>query len=251
MHMIKQLVAAAAMMSMAGSALAAGEIVLVAGATGKTGRPAIEILKGEGYKVRALVRDAAKAADLGEDVEFAVGDVTKPETLTAAAKGADFVISAIGTGRSQKAEDIEYGGVAALVDAAKAAGVKQFVLVSSLNAGSTDTNEFLNKAFGMLLMWKGEGEKYLRESGVPYTIVRPGGLRPFPNEQSCEGGEVGLKVAPFNDTGMGAVCRTDLAAVLVNALGNPDAVGKTFSLISDEHAPVDKWKSDIAALPKD
>ena len=60
-------------------------VVLVAGATGGVGKRVVQRLQKRGYQVRSLVRDADKArAILGEEVELVVGDLTKPETLTAA-----------------------------------------------------------------------------------------------------------------------------------------------------------------------
>ena len=54
------------------------------------------LLQARGYKVRAMVRDRSKAGDFGTTVEVVEADVTKPDTLAAAVKGATFVVSAIG-----------------------------------------------------------------------------------------------------------------------------------------------------------
>jgi uncharacterized protein YbjT (DUF2867 family) len=60
------------------------------------------------------------------------------------------------------------------IDAAKVAGVKQVVLVSSM--GGTDPNHPLNKlGDGNILQWKRKAEQYLIASGIPYTIIHPGG----------------------------------------------------------------------------
>jgi uncharacterized protein YbjT (DUF2867 family) len=231
------------------AAFAAGEMVLVAGASGQSGRPTIDQLQDAGYKVRALVRDASKGADLG--VELAVGDVMKPESLGAALQGVTYVISTIGSSNSgYSAEQVEFTGIANLARAAKAAGIKHFVLMSSLKAGSEDMNEFLNAKRGMLLMWKGKGEQALRDTGMPYTIVRPGGLLPRPG-QSCEVGKVGLKLAPMDGVGMGMVCRADVAAIMIAVLGNRDAMGKTFSVVQDEQGTPGNWKTAFASLAKD
>lgn len=249
MTTLKRIAIAALALLLPTAASAAGELVLVAGATGQSGRPTIAQLQDAGYKVRALVREAAKGADLG--VELAVGDVMKPETLGPALKGVTYVISTIGSGRSgYTAEQVEFTGIANLARAAKAAGIKQFVLMSSLKAGSEDMNEFLNAKMGMLLMWKGKGEQAVRDTGMPYTIVRPGGLLPRPG-QSCERGKVGLKLAPMDGVGMGAVCRADVAAVMVAALGDADALGKTFSVVADDTAPAGNWKGTFKSLAKD
>jgi len=87
------------------------------------------------------------------------------------------VVSAIGA-RGAKGPDrpemIDYQGVANLAAAAAQAGIRHFVLVSSM--GTTQADHPLNKLFGNVMIWKAKGEQALRDSGVPYTIVRPGGL---------------------------------------------------------------------------
>jgi uncharacterized protein YbjT (DUF2867 family) len=248
MPSIRSMLAGLLGLGLATAALAAPDVVLVAGATGATGRPLVGILKEQGFAVRALVRDKAKAADLPAGVEVVEGDVTRPDTLPAAVKGVTFIISTLGA-KSPKPpnnpENVDFQGVVNLVDAAKAAGVKHFVLMSSIGAGNADPAVPLNKMFGMVLLWKGKGEDALRASGVPYTIVRPGGL------QVCAPGKVGLMIAPGNEAPQGIICRADVALVMADALTNPAANGKTIALVSDKAAPVDAWKNAWAAIPKD
>lgn len=248
MKLIKTMVAFAAAMGLTTSAFAAGETVVVAGATGKSGPPLVKILVDQGYKVRALVRDKAKAGDMGKNVEVVQADATKPETLGAAMKGATYVISTIGAGGVEppnNAENVDYKGVVNLTDAAKAAGVKHFVLMSSIGAGDPNPEVFLNKRFGMVLMWKGRGEDHLRKSGLSYTIVRPGGLA------DCDPGKVGLQIAAAGAQLQGRICRSDVGLMMADALTNKDAAGKTVETIQDEKAPVTAWKSAWASVKKD
>ena len=246
MRFTRRLVLAVMTTALAAPVLAKGELVLVAGANGQSGKPAIALLKEQGYRVRAMVRDPAKGADLGVDV--VVADVTKPETLPAAMKGVDFVISTVATGRGgQTPEQLEFHGIANLATAAKAAGVKQFVLMSSMNAGNQDMTLFLNAKMDKVLIWKGEGEKALRASGVPYTIVRPGGLQ----REACQAGKVGLKIAADDGVTIAPVCRADVAAVMVAALGNKDTIGKTFQVQTDAAAQPMAWTSVFPKLAKD
>lgn len=240
-------VAALSLASISASA-ADGGTVVVAGATGKTGVPLVQILKSGGYTVRAMVRDRAKAGDLGAGVEVVEADVTQPATLAAALKGADYVISTIGASSPNppnNPENVDYLGIASLADAAKAAGVKHVVLMSSLGAGDENPATVLNRAFGMVLMWKGKGEQHLRDSGVPYTIVRPGGL------VDCEAGKTGLALTAGDAAATGRVCRADVALVMVDALRNPAAAGKTVGLVGDDKAAPGAWTSAWAGLPKD
>jgi uncharacterized protein YbjT (DUF2867 family) len=241
------LLGVASAVSAAPAAAADKGTVLVIGA-GKTGAPLAKILSAEGYKVRVLMRDTAKPADMPGSVEKVQGDVTKPETLPAAVKGADYVISTLGSGGVKPGntpEDVDYKGNAAVADAAKAAKVKQMVLMSSLGAGDDNPETFLNKRVGMVLMWKGKGEEHLRKSGLPYTIVRPGGLK------DCDAGASGLKVAAPAGLEGPPICRADVALVMVDALGNKDALSKTIGLVSNPDTKPGAWKADIAKLKKD
>lgn len=231
--------------------------VMVIGA-GQTGLPQAEILDLRGYAVKVLVRDPSKVTGLPKAATMVTGDATKPETLSNAFKDVDYVISTIGAGTPtgpNNPEAVDYKGVANLVDAAKAAGVKQFVLMSAIGAGSEDPNNPLNKGFGMVLKWKGKGEDYLRASGLPYTIVRPGGLLNEDNGQPCKAGQVGIAVYPRKEERPTPpptrICRAEVALVMESALNNPDALGKTINMLKDSAAQPEAWRSAWAAMPKD
>jgi uncharacterized protein YbjT (DUF2867 family) len=235
-----------------------GTAVVVGG--GQSGAPLAQALLDAGYTVRVVVRNPAKASGLPAKAQVVAGDVTQPATLAPALKGADYVLSTIGATCTPKQpfppggspEDVDYRGIGNLAAAAKSAGVRQIVLLSSLGAGDTNPKAPLNGMCGMVLDWKGRGEASLRASGVPYTIVRPGGLKPFPGQPACEGGKEGLLLyARDGNGGAGSLCRTDVALVMADALGNKDALNKTVSLIGSKQEPVDGWRKAWASLPKD
>jgi len=200
-----------------------GELVLVAGATGGTGREVVRELLAKGYRVRAFVRDEQEArASLGDEVEYAVGDVRERTTIDVALNGVDALISVIGAGRGDPGntpEFVDYGGVRNMVEAS--AGLRQFVLVSA--AGVTQEDHVLNKMFNNVLKWKFKGEEALRASGVPYTIIRPGGLDDSP------GGQKSI-VFVQGDEKSSVIPRADLARICVAALGSAAAVNKTFEV---------------------
>lgn len=227
----------------------APQTVLVAGATGQTGRHIVRQLQTSGYHVRALVRDRDQAkALLGPDAEFVVGDVRDPATVTAAMSGATAVISSIGArGRDgpDRPETIDYQGVRNLVDAAKAAKVRQFVLLSS--RGVTWTDNPLNRMFGDVLIWKLKGEDYLRASGLAYTVVRPGLLLNEPGGQ----GALAFEQGDRKSTDQRLIPRADVADVCVQALKLTEARFRTFEVFSVEGAPVSDWKSMFAGLKAD
>lgn len=262
MRMLKLVTAVAAVSLMAGGlALAADKGTVVVVGAGQSGTPTARILAEQGYTVRVMVRDPSKVKNLTEKATVVAGDATKPETLAAVFKGADYVVSTIGANcvpntpfpAGAGPADVDYKGVANMADAAKAAGVKQFVLMSSIGAGSNDAKDRLNAMCGMVLEWKGKGEEHLRKSGVAYTIVRPGGLRPFPGQPECKEGAEGLRVwSPKEQAAPGAICRADVGLVMATALGNKDALGKTINVVGDKNATsVDGWKSAWAGIAKD
>jgi len=222
------------------------ELVLVAGATGRTGTEVVTELLANGYRVRAFVRDVDKAREkLGEGIEYAHGDVREVATIETALEGVDALISAIGAGRgdpSNGPEFVDYGGVRNLADASAAAGLRQVVLVSSM--GVTQEDHILNKMFNNVLSWKFKGEEALRASGVAYTIVRPGGLTNAP------GGEFEV-VFRQGDKEASAIPRVDVARVCVAALGSGDALGKTFEVNSGKNPPSVELADSFAALAKD
>jgi uncharacterized protein YbjT (DUF2867 family) len=87
--------------------------VLVVGATGSIGRHVVEESIREGYPTRALVRDPDKARRLPAEADIVVGDVTRPETLSAAVAGIDGIVFTLGSDGAGKtgAETVDYGGV--------------------------------------------------------------------------------------------------------------------------------------------
>jgi uncharacterized protein YbjT (DUF2867 family) len=223
-------------------------LVLVAGATGGTGQEIVEQALAKGYRVRALVRDDAKARTLfGDRVQYSLGDVREPRTLRGAVKGADYVISALGANAQRDPENsperVDYQGVKALAEAARAAGVKHFVLVSSM--GVTHPEHELNRTLDNILVWKLKGELALRATGLRYTIVRPGHLSNDP------GGREGVRIMQGDPSGGGRISRADVASVLVNVLGRKEAYGMTFEIVGDGQSSRIDWAGLYQGLKRD
>lgn len=230
------------------SAASTSQVVLVAGATGGTGKEVVTQAVAKGYSVRVLVRNEARAREVfGDSVQYVVGDVRDTAALDRAVAGATYVVSALGSNTrndpTNKPEFIDYGAIKALAEAARQHGIKQFVLVSSM--GVTDKDNQLNKMFDNILIWKLKGEDALRASGVPYTVVRPGGLRDTP------GGQGGIKALQGDPKVRGEIARADVATVCVNALGREAAVGKTFEIIGDPATTAVDWNTFYASLSAD
>ncbi len=222
------------------------EPVLVAGATGGVGRQVVARLVARHVAVRALVREVGAARTLlGPGVKIVQGDVREPSTLTPAMHGVHAVISAIGSRAASgggSPERIDYEGVRNLVEAARAAGVEHFVLVSSI--GVTRPDHPLN-AYGRVLEWKLKGEDALRGQGaMAYTIVRPGGLRDEPGGQTALQFDQGDRIS-------GLISRVDVAEVCIQALEQPAARDMTFEVIGVEGPPPRDWAALFGALRHD
>ena len=221
-------------------------LVLVAGATGKTGALVVKQLKAKGYPVRAFVRNAEKAAErLGPDVEAVVGDLRNPASIAATLDGVDVVINAAGSGvpaaDDNMPEHVDFEGARNLADAAAAAGVGHYVLVSSM--GVTHDDHQLNRLFNNILIWKRKGEDAVAASGIPYTIIRPGGLNDGPgNEQTVifEQGD--------NPEQGKIISRADVARVCVAAVRDEEARNKVFEIYARDGEPQTGFSGEFAAL---
>jgi uncharacterized protein YbjT (DUF2867 family) len=202
-----------------------------------------------GYKVRALVRDPAAAqGKLPAGVESVAGDVRDAKQLVTGLKGAKYAIVSIGASGGPKADaggstqDIDNLGVANLAQAAKAAGVAQLVLVSSSSV--TKAADYPVTFMRPILAAKFAGEQALRTSGVPYTIVRPGGLVDEP------GGKLAVQFSQ-GDTTTGRIPRADVATACIEALGRKDALGRTVEIFSSKDSAPTDWGKVFGALKAD
>jgi len=223
------------------------QVILIGGATGRTGYRIVQLLVQHGYTVRGMTRDVASARDrFGSDIQWVEANVTDPESLSRAFDGVDKFISAIGTesrGGDNGPEQIHYLGMINMVDAAKKQGVKYFSLISS--GGVTKADEYINRGLSDAATWRFKGEEYLRASGLDYTIVRAAAMRDFP------AGENGILLLQKDEIPSGLNTRSDVAAVMVECVGNPNAVGKTFAIVNYIALDPQAWRDELARLEAD
>ena len=189
--------------------------VLLFGATGRVGRLAVPALVDRGLRVRALVRDGAKAAQLlGTEAELVEGDLLSGELPPGLMRDVDVIVFTAGgagaVGSNPRA--VDYESVIEIAAQALAAGVKHMILVSS--AAVTQVEHPHNCSFHSVLKWKWRGEQALRASGLAFTIVRALGLRDRP------GGEQGIRIVQGDRIAFGEdVARADVAALLADMAG--------------------------------
>lgn len=216
--------------------------VLVVGATGQTGRHIVRELTTKNIPVRALVRDLEKArAILPTEAELVVGDVLKPETVKAAIADCNVLICATGASPSLDFTQpymVDYEGTKNLVDIAKENNIEHFVIVSSLCV-----SKFFHplNLFWLVLWWKKQAENYLQESGLTYTIVRPGGLKSEDNNDN-------IVMSSADTLFDGSIPRQKVAQVCVEALSQPTAKNKIVEIVAKPDAEDKSWKQLFSAV---
>lgn len=144
--------------------------VLVTGGTGFVGPKIVHALRAGDRPVRCLVRDPDRAQTLASwGCELAPGDVTDPESVRRAVEGCDVVVHlvAIIQGKPEQFERIMVQGTRNVVDAAKAANARRFLLMSAL--GTSEETRDLSPYFGS----KWQMEQTVKGSGIEYVIFRP------------------------------------------------------------------------------
>jgi uncharacterized protein YbjT (DUF2867 family) len=214
----------------------------VAGATGETGRRIVQQLVDRDIPVRAFVRDIQAAQTmLPTGIELVTGDLMNVESLKMAIGDSTVLFSATGARPSFDPTGpykVDYEGTKNLVDASKAVGIEQFVMVSSLC-----TSKFFHplNLFWLILVWKKQGEDYLRNSGLTYTIVRPGGLK---NEDNADS----IVMSSQDTLSEGSIPRTKVAQVCVEAVFQPSARNKIVEIVATPDAAEKPFEALFAAV---
>lgn len=227
------------------------ECVLVVGATRGTGALIVPRLLRDGFRVRALARDQRKARSvLGDDVEIAEGDVTRPETLRPAMREVQHVIFTAGVTKRPASQRsiiaVEYEGVKNTLAAAAEAGVRgRFLYMTALGINRPSIASIgLNLIKGRTLVWRRRAEEEIRRSGLDYTIIRCGVLRNAP------AGRHAIDISQ-RDTPMALwrrIGRADAAELFAQALRHSETRNTTFDAMwSRARGPTD-WEALFSRL---
>lgn len=202
-------------------------VVFLAGASRGIGREIAQRLVNRSLKVRALLRSPATQAELeAMGIETVMGDALNPDEVDQAMLLAPVkaVISTIG-GLPQDGQRSDYLGNKNLIDAAVKANVQKFILVTSLGAGKSKValSPQVLQALGAVLAEKEQAEQYLIQSGLTYTIIRPGGLK--------SESPTGTAVLTPDYTIAGSVHRADVAELVCQCLVSEKANNRVLSAI--------------------
>jgi uncharacterized protein YbjT (DUF2867 family) len=193
---------------------------LVIGGTGTVGGEVVRLLKAQGHEVRVLTRSAAKAGDLPEGVEAAVGDLADPQNLRGPLDGVDGVFLA-----TPVSPDETRLGLNA-VGAIREAGIGRLVYMSVHRADECPHIPHFASKLPI--------ERAARESGLAWTILRPNHF--FQNDLWHRNAILGRGVypEPMGGVGLSRVDVRDIADAAVAALTGPGHEGKTYPLVGPD-----------------
>jgi uncharacterized protein YbjT (DUF2867 family) len=218
-------------------------LLAVSGASGKTGWRVVQEALGQGLAVRALVRPDSQlppGLDGAEVVRLKLGDT---EALHRALEGCDALVIATGARPSIDLSgplQVDALGVRQQIAACKAVGLERVVLVSALCAGRW--RHPLN-LFGLILVWKRVGERWLEQSGLRWTVIRPGGLNE--REEGLE--REGVVFSGADQQESNSIPRRLVARVCLEALHSPAAEGRIIEITSSPQQPPQPLETWLAA----
>ncbi|XP_066379908.1 uncharacterized protein At5g02240-like [Miscanthus floridulus] len=259
----------------AGAAEASSKLVLVVGGTGGVGQLVVASLLSRNIKSRLLLRDPEKASSVFGKQDESVLQVYKADTRNPndldpqMFEGVTHVICCTGTTAfpskrwdgDNTPERVDWDGIRNLVSALPQT-IKRLVLVSSV--GVTKYNEMpwsIMNLFGVL-KYKKMGEDFVRNSGIPFTIIRPGRLTDGPYTSydlntllKATAGERRAVVIGKGDKLVGEVSRLVVAEACIQALDIQSTEGQIYEInsVKGEGPGTDpeKWEELFRSVPSD
>jgi uncharacterized protein YbjT (DUF2867 family) len=200
--------------------------VVIAGGHGQVARHLERVLTERGHSPVGIVRNPDHVADLeSAGAEAVVLDLEHTDVAAVAdvLRGADAVVFAAGGGPDsgvERKETVDKGAAVLLADAAEQAGVRRYVMVSSMGTESADPDS--DEVFQVYLRAKKAADDDLRGRDLDWTIVRPGRLTDEP-----AGGRIQV-----GTLSRGEIPRADVATVLAEVLTTEGTIGATFDLLA-------------------
>jgi uncharacterized protein YbjT (DUF2867 family) len=196
-------------------------VILLTGVTGKTGGETAKQLLAKGVKIRAIVRNPAKAEDLkAAGVELVVGDIGDAAVVRQALQGVEKAMLVLPNGKTQQANEQQF------TDLAKAAGVKHLVKMSSMEAVPHAETPIPQAHWAV--------EEHIRASGIPWTMVKPNFFM-----QNLLASANSIKTQkkfslPMGEGTTGMADIRDIAAVCVEVLTGQGHAGKSYEITGPE-----------------
>eukprot|EP00890_Picochlorum_soloecismus_P006722 jgi/Picsp_1/875/NSC_04363-R1_catalytic coenzyme binding protein len=244
--------------------------VLVVGSTGRLGLRCVHQLANAGFNVRAGVRSQEKADEFDDRLDElceSVGgldprarsritvvycDLQDADSIKPAIGNASRVVCAVGAAESEftnlaAPKKIDYEATETLIQIAAQCKIPQFVLVTSLGTGKLGFPAGVLNLFGGILIWKRKAEEALERSGMPYLIVRPGGMeRPKDDHKLTHNVRLSTRHMLFG----GTVSRFQVAELIASALLSPETVSnKCIEVVAETEAPALEYVDLLQRMP--
>lgn len=203
--------------------------VVVAGASGNTAKRLLRRLAERGHETRGLVRkeeQLRQIQDLGAEPWLLDLEDAGPDEVERAVEGCDAVVFAAGAGPGsgpERKQTMDYGGAVKLIEAARSRGLERYLMLSTMNA---DNPEAMGEKMRPYLEAKAAADEHLRQSGLEYTIIRPGSL--------TDDAGTGLITASRHIGGRGEITREDVAEAFAVALQEPATSRETVDILAGD-----------------
>ena len=206
--------------------------IVIAGGHGKIALILERLLSQRGDSVAGFIRNPEHAADLeaaGAEPLVVDLEAASVDEVAAHLRGADAVVFAAGAGAGSGAarkDTVDRDAAILLADAAEAAKVSRYVMISAMGADAEAPDDAGDPVFVAYLRAKGAADDNIRaREALDSTIVRPGHLTNDPGTG---------RVTLADETGHGSIPRADVAAVLLAVLDTPGTGGLTFEAIAGD-----------------
>jgi uncharacterized protein YbjT (DUF2867 family) len=201
--------------------------VLIVGANGQIGKHLVSFIQDhDSLEAKAMIRNQEQASffeNLG--AETVVVDLEQDiEPIAKAAEGVDAIVFTAGSGGhtgKDKTIMVDLDGAVKTIEAAKKAGVKRFIMISSFDT-RREAIQAAPPNFAPYVAAKHYADEWLKSTDLDYTIIHPGALT---NEQGTGQVEAAFEV------GRNEIPREDVANVIVACLENEKTIGKEFQVV--------------------
>jgi uncharacterized protein YbjT (DUF2867 family) len=203
----------------------------ITGGTGFVGGHLIRMARARGHAIRALTRQWRPPE---EGVEWVEGTLDRADSLGRLVEGVDAVVHVAGliSGSRAAFEAVNAGGTAAMVDAARGAGIRRFVHLSSLSAREPQLSDY---------GWsKAKSERIVASSGLDWTVVRPPAIYGPGDRETFELFRMarrGLVATPPRGR-FSIIHVEDLCRLILNILPRGESWGETYE---PDDGTIDGW----------
>lgn len=183
----------------------------------------------KGHTVRGIIRKEEQVSRLEElGVEAVIADIEKEDDISESVGSADAVVFAAGAGPGSGKErkyTVDRDGAIKLIEACKTNNIDRYIMISAMGLDTPRGNE----VFQVYQKAKAEADEALKNSGLNYTIIKPGRLTD----------DEGTGMVQVGDLEPGEISREDVASVIASCLDIEETERKSFDLLSGDH-PIDE-----------